>query len=190
VVGRSPCRRIRLPAAEVVDRPALDASQLAAVATGLGDHAAMVWLGAVLGLRWGEAAGLTVASLDFLRGDIAIARQLGRDRELADPKSAAGRRRIAAPAWLLDNLAALLVARRLTAADGAVLVFVNGSGGPLNYTAWRRIRWVPVSEAAGLPGLRIHDLRSAAAASAMADRRAANLVGEHFRPRDARGMEG
>jgi len=97
---------------------------------------------------------------------------------------------VAAPAWLLDNLAALLVARRLTAADGAVLVFVNGSGGPLNYTAWRRIRWVPACEAAGLPGLRIHDLRSAAAASAMADRRAADLVGKHFRPRDARGMEG
>lgn len=54
VIGRSPCRHIRLPAAELVDRPTLDASQLSAVASGLGDHAAMVWLGAVLGLRWGR----------------------------------------------------------------------------------------------------------------------------------------
>jgi integrase len=221
VIARSPCRHIRLPAAELVDRPTLDASQLAAVASGLRDHAAMVWLGAVLGLRWGEAAGLTVASVDFLRGDIVVTRQLGRDRELSDPKSAAGRRRLAAPAWLLDNLAALLAARGLTAADGEALVFVNNSGGPLNYTAWRRIRWVPACEAAGLAGLRFHDLRSVAAsamvatgvdvktaqtrlghasasltleiyarASAAADRRAADLVGEHFRPRDRRGMDG
>jgi hypothetical protein len=34
VIGRSPCLHIRLPAAELVDRPSLDASQLAAVASG------------------------------------------------------------------------------------------------------------------------------------------------------------
>jgi integrase len=180
----------------------------------------MVWLGAVLGLRWGEVAGLTVDRIDFLRGSIAVTRQLGRDRKLSDPKSLAGRRTLAAPDWLLDELSAVLVRRGLTAADGTALVFANLSGGPLNYSAWRRTRWAQACAAAGLPGLRFHDLRSTAAsamvaagvdvktaqrrlghanvtltlqvyarATAEADRRAAELVGEQFRPRDKRGID-
>jgi integrase len=117
------------------------------------------------------------------------------------------------------RLAALLAARGLTAADGTALVFANLSGGPLNYSAWRRTRWAQACAAAGVPGLRFHDLRSVAAsamvaagvdlktaqrrlghanvtltlqvyarATAEADRRAADLVGERFRPRDGRGM--
>ncbi len=46
----------------------------------------MVWLGAVLGLRWGEVAGLTVGDIDFLRGEVIVTRQLGRDRQLSQPK--------------------------------------------------------------------------------------------------------
>jgi integrase len=104
MIPRSPSRHIRVPAAELVDRPALDVDELTAVADGLGDHGPMVWLGAVLGLRWGEVAGLTVDRIDFLHGSIAITRQLGRDRKLSDPKSLAGRRTLAAPDWLLDEL--------------------------------------------------------------------------------------
>ena len=220
LIARSPCRHIRLPAAELVDRPALEVDQLAAVADGLGDHGPMVWLGAALGLRWGEVAALTVDSFDFLHGSIAVTQQLGRDRKLSDPKSLAGRRRLAAPAWLLDEVAALLASRGLTAADGSALVFANLSGGPLNYSAWRRTRWKEACTAAGVPGLRFHDLRSVAAsamvaagvdvktaqrrlghanvtltlqvyarATAEADRRAAELMGERFRPRDGRGID-
>ena len=220
-IARSPCRHIRLPSAELVERPALNADPLSAVAGGLGDHGAMVWLGAVLGLRWGEVAGLTVGDIDFLRGEVVVKRQLGRDRRLSEPKSTAGRRRIATPAWLLDELSALLAARRLTAADADALVFVNLSGGPLNYSAWRRTRWASACRAATLEGLRFHDLRSVAASALVAagvdlkpaqrrlghanvtmtlqvyarateeaDRRASDLVGERFRPRDKRGMEG
>ena len=54
-----------------MDRPALEVDQLAAVADGLGDHGPMVWLGAVLGLRWGKVAALPVDSFDFLHGSIA-----------------------------------------------------------------------------------------------------------------------
>jgi integrase len=179
----------------------------------------MVWRGAVLGLRWGEVAALTVDSFDFLHGSVAVTQQLGRDRKLSGPKSLAGRRRLAAPAWLLDGVAALLASRGLTAADGSTLVFADQSGGPLNYSAWRRTRWREACAAAGVPGLRFHDLRSVAAsamvaagvdvktaqrrlghanvtltlqvyarATADADRRAAELMGECFRPRDGRGI--
>jgi hypothetical protein len=119
----------------LVDRPALDVDQLTAVADRLGDHRAMVWLGAVLGLRWGEVAGLTVDGVYFLHGSIGVTQQLGRDRKLSEPKSLAGRRTLAAPEWLLDELAAVLARRGLNAATGTALVFANLSGGPLNYSA-------------------------------------------------------
>jgi len=53
----------------LVDRPYLDAGQLAELAKELApDLGAIMWLGVVLGLRWGEAAGLTVDRLDLLGG--------------------------------------------------------------------------------------------------------------------------
>jgi integrase len=222
VIGRSPCRHIRLPQVGLVERPTLNADHLERLADELGpDQAAMMWIAAVLGARWAEAAGLTVGSIDPLRGTISISRQLGRDGVLAVPKSAAGTRRLAAPVWLLDDLAALLARRGLTGADPDALVFVNSHGRPWEYSSWRRARWVPACKRAGLPGLRFHDLRSNAAtalvaagvdlktaqtrlghanphttlgiyarASAEADRRAAEKMGEFFRPRDGRGMDG
>ena len=94
-----------------------------------------------------------------------LKRQLGRDRRLSEPKSTAGRRRIATLPWLFDELSALLAARRLTAADADALVFVNLSGGPLNYSA---PRWASACRAATLEGLRFHDLRSVAASALVA----------------------
>ena len=94
--------------------------------------------------------------------------QLRRDRRLSQPESAAGRRRIATPRWLLDELLALLAARRLTPAHADALVFVNLSSGPLNSSAWRRTRWASACHAAALEGLRFHDLRSVAASAMMA----------------------
>jgi hypothetical protein len=132
------------------------------------DQGTMMWLGAVLGLRWSEAAGLTVDRLDLLAGAITVDRQLARTGELVPPKSNAGFRTLACPQWLVDQLAALLTRRGLTAADGSALVLVGEGGKPLDYTNWRRRTWVPTCERAGLPGLRFHDLRSLAATALVA----------------------
>jgi len=40
----------------------------------------MIWLGAVLGLRWGEVAGLRVGNVDVLRKTVTIAEQVTRGR--------------------------------------------------------------------------------------------------------------
>jgi integrase len=42
-------------------------------------------------------------------------------------------------------------------------VFVAPEGGPVGYSNWHRRVWVPATKAAGLPGLRLHDLRKGAA---------------------------
>lgn len=122
----------------------------------------------ILGLRWAEAAGLTVDRLDILRGRLTVDRQRARSGTLEAPKSAGGVRSFACPAWLLDELSALLARRRLTRADGNAFVFVSPEGERLHYTNWRRRVWVPACEQAGLAGLRFHDLRSLAATALVA----------------------
>jgi len=168
-LARNPCRRIRLPRTHLVERPVLGAHELESLADALGpDQASFMWTGAVLGLRWAEAAGLTVDRLDFLGGKLTIDRQLARSGSLEAPKSDGGARTFACPVWLLDELTALLVRRDLTAADGDALVFVSPDGARLAYTNWRRRVWIPACERAGLAGLRFHDLRSLAATALVA----------------------
>src|ERR1039458_7209067 len=133
MIGRTPCRDIRLPQVRLVDRPYLDAKELARLATALGpDQAPMMWLGAVLGLRWPEAAGLTVSGFDRKRNEVTVGHQLGRDGQLVPPKSAASKRTMACPKWLTDDLAALIDRRGLSESDA--LLFVAGDNRPLDYT--------------------------------------------------------
>jgi integrase len=168
-LARSPCHGIRLPRGHLVERPVLGADELERLAEVLGEgQAPFMWTGAVLGLRWAEAAGLTVDRLDILRGKLTVDRQLARNGALEAPKSEGGVRTFACPVWLLDELTALLARRDLTAADRDAFVFVSPDGAPLAYTNWRRRVWVPACERAGLEGLRFHDLRSLAATALVA----------------------
>jgi len=117
---------------------------------------------------WGEAAGLTIANLDFLGGKVSVTHQLRRDGTLGPPKSAHGRRTLACPDWLLKDLAALLARRGLTGADDRNLIFTDGGGRALDYTNWRRRLWTKACTAADMPRLRFHDLRSLAATELVA----------------------
>jgi integrase len=53
--------------------------------------------------------------------------------------------------------------------DPDAFVFTAPQGGPLRVTAFRARVWRPATEAAGLYGLRIHDLRHTAVRSAADD---------------------
>ena len=122
--------------------------------------------------------------------------------------------------WLADLLAETMARRSLAIINEGELLFVSGAGTPLSYTNWRTRVWLPSCAAAGVAGLRFHDLRSMAAtaliaegvdvkttqvrmghssphvtlalyarATTVADRAAAEAVGERYRPRDARAMD-
>jgi integrase len=166
LIARSPCRRIKLPSAEPVVRHVIDAEGLEALADELGPRLApTVYVGATLGLRWGEVAGLRIGRLDLLRNEVKVVEQVVRGRggrsTLGPPKSHAGRRTITMPAWLSLMLAEHLRSRGLTAADAERFVFEWPSGGHLTYAAWRR-HWLAAVERAGLPpGYGFHDLRRA-----------------------------
>jgi integrase len=109
VIARSPCRGVKLPPAESKACHVVTGDELAALADQLGPkYGSMAYLGALLGLRWGEAAGLRVRHVDFLAGTVQIAEQLTRSEHgrtvVGAPKSEAGRRVLSAPRALLDML--------------------------------------------------------------------------------------
>lgn len=133
----------------------------------------MAYLGAVLGLRQAECAGLRVGRLDFLRGTLTVAEQLTRGRRgsmaTGEPKSDAGRRTLSVPPELMEMLAAHLARRGMTGRDPAAFVFASPGGAPLDYTNWRRRVWKPATVKAGLDGLTFHDLRRANATGLVAE---------------------
>lgn len=165
MIVRNPASRLRLPGASVVVRPQLTPEQLEALADALGGgQATFMWCGAVLGLRWAEVAGLSAASIDPAAGVVRVTNQVDRDGRLQPPKTRASIRSLAAPRWLIDELA--------TAADTSTgdsgLLFTGRDGQPLSYPNWRQRTWIPATEAAGLAGLRFHDLRALAATALVA----------------------
>jgi integrase-like protein len=131
------------------------------------------YLGTVLGLRWGECAGLKVGRLDFLRSTLTVAwqRTRGPGGEMIEgpPKSAAGNRTLAVPTPLMEMLSRHLARRRLTGVHVDAYVFVAPEGGPLGYSHFRDRVWLPACNAGGLTGLRFHDLRHANATGLVAD---------------------
>jgi integrase len=174
LIARSPCRGIKLPGTPHAERHIVTADELAALAEALGeDFGLMAYLGAVLGLRWGEVAGLRVGRLDFLRATLAVAEQVTQGPRgvtvVGAPKSAAGRRTLTVPPELMDRLAGQLSRRGLTGADPAAFVFATPSGTPLDYAHWRQRVWLPATRVAGLTGLTFHDLRRANATGLVAE---------------------
>jgi integrase len=196
VLGRTPCRNVRLPKASAPRRQVLMSTQLADLAHAMGNHyAPLVYIGAMLGLRWGECAGLRVRDLDLLNRTVTVSgqRTRGTGGRMVEhgPKSLAGRRTLTMPHPLVVLLAAHLKARRLTAADADEYVFVGSRGRPLQYSAFRQRVWLPACELIGVPSLGFHDLRRTNATEMVrrgADVKTAQVRLGHADPRTTLGI--
>ena len=110
-------RSLGLQAVRKPERPTLTADELLRLAGAVpARYRALVLLAGTVGLRWGEAIGLRVGDIDFLRRRISVQQTVeevsGHVRVVAATKSEAGKRTFALPAFLVDELAAHLVAHR------------------------------------------------------------------------------
>ncbi len=125
---------------------------------------ALVLTAGLAGLRQGELLALRRGDIDVLRASIAVRRKRLR---LAsglviedDPKSEAGRRRVALPAPLVAELEGHLLT--YVGASAEAYVFTTEAGTPLDANNFRSRVWNPATRSVGLVGLRFHDLRHTA----------------------------
>lgn len=162
LIHESPCDGVRLPRAErgKAALVPLTVDQVHALAqTVPARYHALVIASAGLGLRQGEACGLTVDRVDFLRGTVRIDRQLvtpaGKGpAAFGPPKTASSNRVIPLPATVRDALAEHL-ARFGPGVDG--LIFTSSTGAPLRRSTWSAA-FSTAAEAVGVDASP-HDLR-------------------------------
>ncbi len=165
IIARSPCEDIKLPKKSPARVSPLETEQVhALVATVPDRYRALVILAAGTGLRQGEAFGLTLPRLDFLRRIVRVDQQLvllaGRPPYLAPPKTDASHRTIPLPQVVLDVLAEHLAHHPADEVDGlGPLVFRSEHGRPLLRNRFSDT-WRKSVRAAGLAeGTGFHDLR-------------------------------
>ena len=165
LIVMSPCRGIRLPAGRKQERPEVSPQDLDRLAAAMRpEFRPVVYVAGVLGLRWSEIAGLRVRHLDFLRRTLTVTETIAEVSGRLQPattKSAASRRTLSVPPFLMAMLAEHLAATGRPGPDD--LVFTAPAGGPLRVANFRLRVWAPAVEAAGLGDLTFHGLRHAAA---------------------------
>ena len=170
VISRSPCRGIKLPKADRVEKRIVSPDELHQLAGAVGpDWRLLIYLGGALGLRFGEATALRVSDVDLRTGSIAIVRaasEVGGKIHLGPPKTAASVRTVVMPEALRSQAEAHIHRRAIVGTD---LLFADGQGGPVRRTNFRSRVWSPAVRAAGLDGLTFHGLRHSAATQWIAD---------------------
>lgn len=132
-------------------------------------HRALFWLLANTGMRRGEALGLRWRDLDLERRRLAVVQslvQIPGGVTISPPKTARSRRVIA-----LDTETVGVLRRyrnhRASEADGDALVFARADGSPLFPHGVSKL-FTSAARAAGLPVIRLHDLRHTHASLALA----------------------
>jgi integrase len=122
-ITTNPARDVKLPRKGKKPRAYLTARQVEQLASHAGDHATLVYTLAYTGIRWGEAIGLRVRSLDALRRRMLIqenAVYVGSSIVVGTPKSHENRS-VPYPKFLSEPLA-----KRCEGKGREQLVFGNG----------------------------------------------------------------
>lgn len=179
-IARNPAKDAKLPAVEVAPVVPMTADEVRQLVGHSPEHIrAAVLLAAGTGLRQGEAFGLTVDRVDFLRREMRIDRQLWTPRSgpavLAPPKSKNSYRAVALSPLVTDALAAHHAAFG-PAQDGLLFHF---EGRPIvRAMVGKHIRGATAR--AGLTGRTWHDLRHHHASVLLSEGISAALVAERL----------
>lgn len=161
LVKRNPCTIKGGGAENSPERPVLSIGDVFALADAIDRrYRALVLLATFANLRWGEAVALRRNDLDLKAGTVRVERTLvqvtGKPLHFGPPKSDAGVRTLPIPAIVLPEVAKHVDEFAQDGEDG--LIFVGEQGALLRRQNFRR-NWLRALAAAGLKGVRFHDLR-------------------------------
>ncbi|MEU5252362.1 tyrosine-type recombinase/integrase [Streptomyces longwoodensis] len=161
LIRRNPCQIKNGGTVVTPERPTATIPEAFAIADKIQPrYKALVLLAAFCGLRWGELVALHRSDVDLDHGMIrvrgAVSELTSGKRVYKAPKSAAGKRVVAVPASLLPVLDAHM---KIYAEGGAAgRVFVGAKKATPRRNHFNRL-WHRACAAAGVEGLRFHDLR-------------------------------
>ena len=123
-------------------------------------YRAAVFVMGYMGLRRGEMAGLQRGDIDLKKKTLSVNWNLADVNghlELKAPKTAASRRKLEIPSFLVNDLR-----KHLLEFAGKDFVFTSPGGGPLRPGKWAQRYFAPAVKAAGLDPLTPHHLRHTA----------------------------
>ena len=167
-ISSNPARGVKLPRKGKKTRVYLSPDQVELLASRAGEHGALVYLLAYTGLRWGEAIGLRVSSLDMLRRRMLIqenAVNIGSSVVVGTPKTHENRS-VPFPEFLAEPLQ-----KACEGKDRSQLVFGEGTShlpraGSKQGWFWNAV--VACQKVDGdFPYITPHDLRHTAASIAI-----------------------
>jgi integrase len=169
LIRSNPCYRTGLPKVPHKEMRFLDEAETARLVTATPAY----WRPLVVtllatGIRWSEVAGLRVKVVDVLGRTLRVEETLheispGQPLVEGPTKTPQSRRTVTYPPSVAGVLVPLVSMR-----DRDARVFLGEDGEPLRYGRWWRL-WVKITAAAGLVGLRTHDLRHTHAAHLISD---------------------
>lgn len=153
LIAANPCQIGRTAAPRKHEPKILEVGQLDAVVAALPERRrALVLLAAWCGLRWGEVSELR--RKDIGAGVVTVARSVDRYRRVGTPKSGRSRTVVIPPhirSAVEHHLATYV-------GEGADALLFTARGQQLNPEGFRRV-FLDAQAAAGVDGVRIHDLR-------------------------------
>ena len=159
----------------------LTAEQVSKVAEAVPDrYRALVYLLAYGGLRWGEAVALRRERINVLRSRVEVKESVAETGSGLHygPTKTYQARSVAIPAFLKEMLEDHL--DRYVDDGRDALVFTTEAGTPARSNNWRSRVWHPALKEAGLPPVRIHDLRHTCATLLIAQGAHAKAIQRHL----------
>jgi integrase len=170
IISRNPCETVPRPRVARVVIQSLTPEQarqfLSVAATDRLYALYTVLIGC--GLRLGEALGLTWPDVDLKRGTLTVRQQLcevSGKLWLQEPKTDRARRTVDMPGFVIHALCQHQEQMRNEGhlVNDRLLVFVDTEGHPVRRSNLRRRSFLALLTRAGLPRIRLHDLRHTAA---------------------------
>ena len=165
----NPAHKTPLPRIEKSDHRYLTIDETHDLADAISHrYQALVYTGALAGLRPGEISGLRIDNLDLLRSTLTVtqtATEIAGRLSYGPPKTAAGRRTITIPVFLRDRLGEHLGRYR----SDAPFVFTSSQGKPMRWTNLCRRDWKAAVQSSVLDPCPPHTLRHTHAALSIAE---------------------